>query len=99
MLHALNLVRVHSGSKYSTLLEFSNLKNSLKSGGSWIVALDDLPHQFERFHALGWRLRAPIFPLVRFVIERGGVKGRTVQASRIHGVHESIMIERRAKRC
>ena len=38
--------------RYSTSFEFSNLKNSLKSGGNRIVAIDDLPHELERFHAM-----------------------------------------------
>jgi len=39
--------RWHAESR-STLLAFSNFKNSLKSGGSWIVAIHDLPEQFKR---------------------------------------------------
>jgi hypothetical protein len=64
------------------LIEFSNLKNSLKSGGSWIVAIDDLPHQFERFHALGGRLRPPIRPLLGVLIERGNYAGTSYPTNR-----------------
>jgi len=37
------LVNFNSIKRYSTSLEFNNLKNSLKSGGSRIVAIDNLP--------------------------------------------------------
>jgi hypothetical protein len=77
--------------RYSNSLEFNNLKNSLKSGGSWIVAIDHLTHQFERLHAFLGRFRAPVFQFRPVVINRADFKGRTIQTGRIHSVHSPIL--------
>src|SRR3954464_3105065 len=57
----------------------SNCKNSLKSGGSRIVAIEDLSHLFEGFQALLGRLLGPVGLLVALRIERADGKGAAVQ--------------------
>src|SRR5690349_13296570 len=57
-------------SKYSTPLEFSNLKNSLKSGGTCIVSICNLPHQFRGLQPVLWGCPMPEFYLVRLLLQR-----------------------------
>src|SRR5262249_35833615 len=49
--------------------EFSNFKNSLKSRGSWIVAIVDLAQELEILHPLMWRARQPILPVAVLIFE------------------------------
>src|SRR5436190_15405561 len=76
---------------YSTLFEVSNLKKSLKSGGSRIVAIDDLPHQFQRFHALFGRLGAPVLAVVAFPVQRHDLECRAIQPNGANSVHAAIL--------
>ena len=46
----------------STLLEVNNLKNSLKSGGGWVVAIDDLALEFHGSEAGGGGLGVLVEP-------------------------------------
>ena len=46
--------------RYSTCLALSNLKNSLKPFGSWVVSIIDLAHQLDGLEAL---LRGPFKPI------------------------------------
>jgi len=50
--------------RYSTFLEFSNLKNSLKSFGNSITAVHHPPHEFHGVQAF---LRGAVQPIVRVV--------------------------------
>ena len=61
--------------RYLTSFEISNFKNSLKSGGSRMVAIDDLPHQLESFQTLLRRLGAPELPFFGIIADRADLKG------------------------
>ena len=52
------------------MLEFNNLKNSLKSGGSWVVAIDDLALELDGGKAGGGGLGVPIGAVIRRRMER-----------------------------
>ena len=67
----------------------SNLKNSLKSGGRWIVAIDNLTHQFGGLQTFVRAFGKPMGFLVRRLQKRCGGKGRPVQLGRIYAVHHS----------
>jgi hypothetical protein len=51
----------------------------LKSGGSRIVAIEDLPHLFEGFQALLGRLEQPVGLFVALFIEMADRKGTAIQ--------------------
>jgi hypothetical protein len=76
--------------RYRTLFEFSNLKNSLKSGGSWIVAIENLTHQLKRFHALLRRFPVAVFPNAGAFLKIVDPEGRAVQTNRVRA-HEVIL--------
>jgi len=84
----LRIVRI-DGSRYSTCRKFSNRKNSLKSGGSRLVAIDNLSVQFDGLQALMYRLAAPICFVIRFVPEVGHGERAFVdtQVGAIHARH------------
>ena len=56
------------------LAALDHLKNSLKSGGSWIVAIDDLSHQLQGLQPLLRGLGQPIGLLVGWVQSRATEK-------------------------
>src|SRR5438270_13179878 len=55
---------------YSTRLELSNFKNSLKSAGSCSFAIVDLPHQLHGAQSRRGRLRPPVGDIIRWGAER-----------------------------
>ena len=58
------------------MLEFNNFKNSLKSGGSWVVAIDDLALEFHGGEAGGGGgAAAPQAPGGRGVARRNDTPG------------------------
>ena len=78
--------------RYSTSFEFSNLKNSLKSGGSWIIAIDYLTHQLKGFHTFSRRLGAPELSIIGFLVERSDLEGRAVQPYPVDSGHTTILL-------
>ena len=88
ILRCLRLMR-----RYSTLWALSNLKNSLKSAGRWIVAIDNLTHQLHGLQTFIRALGKPVSSLVRRFQKRCGGKRRPVQFGRIHAVHHLIIQE------
>ena len=77
--------------KYSTLLEFNNLKNSLKSGGSRIVAIDNLTQEFKCLHALLGGTRAPVVAFGLGIIERSDLENGAIQPGGVDIVHRPIL--------
>src|ERR1039457_6551005 len=81
--------------RYSTSCEFNNLKNSLKSGGSRIVAIVDLPHELEGFQSFQGCLGLPIRLLVRIVGKRVHTESAPIQPEGVHGYHQFYSAGRR----
>jgi len=72
-------------------LEFNNFKNSLKSGGSWIVAIDDLPHQLECLHAFLSRFRTPVSLFASAFVKGCNLKSRAIYPGCFDNVHFFIL--------
>lgn len=85
--------------RYSTRSEFSNLKNSLKSLGSWIVAIVDLSKELEGAQPLGGRAGAPIVAVVARVAQARDGQPCAVDFAEIQRnfLHVPILPRRRAK--
>ena len=69
----------------------SNLKNSLKSGGRWIVTINNSPHQFNCFQTFVRCLGEPVWLIVWLLKKRWYFKSSSLYSWKIELVHKSII--------
>ena len=77
--------------RYSASTELSNLKKSLKSGGSWIVATHDLAEQLECSHPLLGGLGPPVFAFCSVVRQACDLEVGPVQTGFVNNAHIFIV--------
>jgi len=78
----------HQLAKYSTLRALSNCKNSLKSGGSWIVANHNLTHKFDSLKPLRRCFRRSVFSIVFLLAQSSGIENSFIHSQCIHRAHK-----------
>jgi hypothetical protein len=82
----------------STSWAFNNCENSLKSGGSRIVAIENLPHLFQRLEAFLGRSLRPVLLLIALGIERTDREGGPVDPGRGEGLAHTKIIPEEPRR-
>lgn len=65
-------------------VESRKRENSLKSLGRRIVAIGDLPHEFESFQSLVHAARAPVRNVISLIVEINDIQRSPIDARRFN---------------